>query len=232
MKVIVINFSGNVGKSIVAQHLLKPRIDNSVVIAVESINFDGSQDEKIKGKAFSDIMDKAMLHDNVIIDVGASNVEEFLNQMKKAIGSHEDFDYFVIPTINRHKQIEDTESTIIALSDMGIEAERIRVLFNMLDDDTVINRAFKPVIDTKGISTINESAVIYENELFNRLNETEFNTIADIVSDDTNYKLLISETDENDSSTRLKYSRALGIKRLAIGVQRMLDKTFKELFRS
>ncbi|MDA1379185.1 hypothetical protein PCI56_05650 [Plesiomonas shigelloides subsp. oncorhynchi] len=46
MKVIVINFSGNVGKSIVAQHLLKPRIDNSVVIAVESINFDGSQDEK------------------------------------------------------------------------------------------------------------------------------------------------------------------------------------------
>ncbi|MDA1379116.1 StbB family protein [Plesiomonas shigelloides] len=231
MKVIVINFSGNVGKSIVAQHLLKPRIDNSVVIAVESINFDGSQDEKIKGKAFSDIMDKAMLHDNVIIDVGASNVEEFLNQMKKAIGSHEDFDYFVIPTINRHKQIEDTESTIIALSDMGIEAERIRVLFNMLDDDTVINRAFKPVIDTKGISTINESAVIYENELFNRLNETEFNTIADIVSDDTNYKLLISETDENDSSTRLKYSRALGIKRLAIGVQRMLDKTFKELFR-
>ncbi|MDA1379240.1 hypothetical protein PCI56_04295 [Plesiomonas shigelloides subsp. oncorhynchi] len=101
----------------------------------------------------------------------------------------------------------------------------------MLDDDTVINRAFKPVIDTKGISTINESAVIYENELFNRLNETEFNTIADIVSDDTNYKLLISETDENDSSTRLKYSRALGIKRLAIGVQRMLDKTFKELFR-
>lgn len=231
MKVIVINFSGNVGKSIIAQHLLKPRIDNSVVIAVESINFDGSQDEKIKGKAFSDIMDKAMLHDNVIIDVGASNVEEFLNQMKKAIGSHEDFDYFVIPTINRHKQIEDTESTIIALSDMGIEAERIRVLFNMLDDDTVINRAFKPVIDTKGISTINESAVIYENELFNRLNETEFNTIADIVSDDTNYKLLISETDENDSSTRLKYSRALGIKRLAIGVQRMLDKTFKELFR-
>ncbi|MDA1379428.1 hypothetical protein PCI56_05645 [Plesiomonas shigelloides subsp. oncorhynchi] len=164
--------------------------------------------KKIKGKAFSDIMDKAMLHDNVIIDVGASNVEEFLNQMK-AIGSHEDFDYFVIPTINRHKQIEDTESTIIALSDMGIEAERIRVLFNMLDDDTVINRAFKPVIDTKGISTINESAVIYENELFNRLNETEFNTIADIVSDDTNYKLLISETDENDSSTRLKYSRAL-----------------------
>ncbi|MDA1379557.1 StbB family protein [Plesiomonas shigelloides] len=231
MKVIVINFSGNVGKSIVAQHLLKPRIDNSVVIAVESINFDGSQDEKIKGKAFSDIMDKAMLHDNVIIDVGASNVEEFFEPNEKAIGSHEDFDYFVIPTINRHKQIEDTESTIIALSDMGIEAERIRVLFNMLDDDTVINRAFKPVIDTKGISTINESAVIYENELFNRLNETEFNTIADIVSDDTNYKLLISETDENDSSTRLKYSRALGIKRLAIGVQRMLDKTFKELFR-
>lgn len=232
MKVIVINFSGNVGKSIVAQHLLKPRIENSSIIAVESINFDGSQDEKIKGKAFSDIMDKAMGQENVIVDVGASNVEEFLNQMKKSIGSHEDFDCFVVPTINRHKQIEDTVQTIIALSAIGIDTARIRVLFNMLDDDISIDRAFKSVLDLRDMATINTSAAIFENELFNRLNETEFKTIADIVADDTDYKQLITQTDESDAATRRKYSRALGLRRLAIGVQRMLDKTYLELFRA
>ncbi|AVQ89156.1 StbB (plasmid) [Plesiomonas shigelloides] len=231
MKIIVINFSGNVGKSIVAQHLLKPRIKNSAIIAVESINSDGTQDEKMKGKAFTDIMDKAMEQENVIIDVGASNVEEFLNQMKKSIGSHEDFDYFVVPTINRHKQIEDTDSTLLALADLGIEQDRIRVVFNMLDDDINIAKAFDTIMGRKDKAVINTSAVIFENELFNRLNETDFKTIADIVADDTDYKQLISQTEESDSATRRKYSRALGLRRLAIGVKRMLDNTYQELFR-
>lgn len=231
MKIIVINFSGNVGKSIVAQHLLKPRIENSTIIAVESINSDGTQDEKIKGKAFTEIMDRALEHENIIIDVGASNVEEFLNQMKKSIGSHEDFDYFIIPTINKRKQIEDTDSTILALSDLGIEPERIRLVFNMIDDDTDINLAFSNILKRKSKATINPAAIIYENELFNRLSEAKFHTIAEIVADDTDYKQLISQTDESDSTTRRSYSRALGIRRLAIGVQRMLDNTYRELFR-
>ena len=231
MKIIVINFSGNVGKSIVAQHLLKPRMEDSIIIAVESINSDGTQDEKIKGKAFTEIMDRALEHENVIIDVGASNVEEFLIQMKKSIGSHEDFDYFVVPTINKRKQIEDTDSTIVALSDLGIEPHRIRVVFNMIDDDTNIPRAFEQIFQNKCMATINTGSVIHENELFNRLDEAKFKTIAEIVNDDTDYKQLISQTDEGDTATRRTYSRALGIHRLAIGVQRMLDNTYRELFR-
>lgn len=231
MKIIVINFSGNVGKSIVTQHLLKPRIENSTIIAVESINSDGTQDEKIKGKAFTEIMDRALEHENIIIDVGASNVEEFLNQMKKSIGSHEDFDFFIVPTINKVKQIDDTDSTICALSDMGIEPNRIRVLFNMIDDDTNIEKAFDQLMNNADMATINTSAIIYENELFNRLDEAKFKTIAEIVNDDTDYKQLISQTDEGDTATRRTYSRALGIRRLAIGVQRMLDNTYRELFR-
>ncbi|HDM8240674.1 TPA: StbB, partial [Vibrio campbellii] len=76
MKICVINFSGNVGKSIVSQHLLKPRIENSNIISVESINSDGTNDEKIKGKRFTDIMNRVLDIQNVIVDVGASNVED------------------------------------------------------------------------------------------------------------------------------------------------------------
>ena len=45
MKVVVINYSGNVGKSTVARHLLSPRMNKCQVFAVESINSDGTEDD-------------------------------------------------------------------------------------------------------------------------------------------------------------------------------------------
>lgn len=230
MKICVINFSGNVGKSLISQHLLKTRLKESEIIAVESINSDGNNDEKIKGKEFTDIMDKVMATDNVIVDVGASNVEDFMQQMNKATGSQEDFDYFVVPTIDKEKQIIDTVSTIQALGDMGIEQERIRVIFNAIDYDTNINRKFSNILELDHIATINTKTTIHENELFNRLKEVrDLKTIHDIANDDTDYKSLIAATD--DKLERLTYSRRLGLKRLAVGVERMLDNTFEELFK-
>lgn len=230
MNYCVINFSGNVGKSVVSQHLLKPRLENSEIIAVESINSDGTTDEKIKGKRFSDIMDKVMEHDNAVIDVGASNVEDFIQQMNKAIGSHEEFDYFIVPTIYKNKQITDTVATIEALSEMGVEQERIRVLFNLIDDDSILRKDFAPIFEVSDMATINVNAVIQENELFNRLHEIEdFSSINNLVSDETDYRSLIRATD--DKNERLVYSRRLTLKRLAIGVEKMLDKTFSELFK-
>jgi hypothetical protein len=230
MKVIVINYSGNVGKSVVSQHLLKPRLNNCEILAVESINFDGSQDEKLKGKEFSEILNKVMATDNIIVDVGASNVEEFLKQMKKSIGSHDDFDYYIIPTINRHKQIIDTVSTISALENLGVEKNKIRLLFNMLDEDTVINRAFNSIIDLDDFATININATIFENELFNRLDEIDnFISIKSFIENKTDYKALIMATDNKDE--RLTYSKQLGLHRLALGVDNMLDNTFNELFK-
>ena len=43
MKIAVINFSGNVGKTTVARHLLAPRIPGAEVIAVESLNADDTR---------------------------------------------------------------------------------------------------------------------------------------------------------------------------------------------
>ena len=52
MKIAIMNFSGNVGKTTVAAHLLKPRIPQAVVYSVESINTgadaSGLEVEKLK----------------------------------------------------------------------------------------------------------------------------------------------------------------------------------------
>ncbi|GAL13511.1 stability protein StdB [Vibrio astriarenae] len=210
MKLCIVNFSGNVGKSIISQHLLKPRFENSEIIAVESINSDGTDDEKIKGKRFSAIMDKLFHHEHVIVDVGASNVEDFLQQMTKFIGSQDYFDYFIVPTICKNKQITDTIATIEALSMMGIEQNRIRVLFNMIDEDIDLEYDFREVLELQEKARISKKAMIGENELFNRLREIEaFTTINEFANNGVDYRALILETEE--PAIRSRYVKQLGL---------------------
>ena len=57
MKIAVINFSGNVGKSTVARHLLLPRIDGAELIAVESVNADGGEVQALRGRQFGELQE-------------------------------------------------------------------------------------------------------------------------------------------------------------------------------
>ena len=66
MKVCVISFSGNVGKTTIAAHLLKPRMKEPQVFSVESLNSgienDGIEDaEIIKGKRFAELANEILL---------------------------------------------------------------------------------------------------------------------------------------------------------------------------
>nr|WP_235661112.1 hypothetical protein [Candidatus Hamiltonella defensa] len=87
MKVAVLNYTGTVGKTTIAAHLLSPRMNNAPIFAIESINETaeglGVDVEKMKGNKFRDLFKKIMLEDNAIIDIGASNIEEFMNNKIK-----------------------------------------------------------------------------------------------------------------------------------------------------
>ena len=55
MKVAVINFSGNVGKTTISRHLLLPRIAGAELICVESLNADGNQGQYLRGRQFAEL---------------------------------------------------------------------------------------------------------------------------------------------------------------------------------
>ena len=135
MKVAVINFSGNVGKTTIARHLLAPRIAGAEVIAIESINADDGQASALRGSQFGELQEYLQTVDNVVVDIGASNVEDLLALMRKYRGSHEDFDYFVVPTVPALKQQQDTIATLAELARIGIPASKLRVVFNQVEDD-------------------------------------------------------------------------------------------------
>lgn len=231
MKIAVMNFSGNVGKSTIARHLLAPRLDDATVIPVETINSDGTQDLTYKGKEFGDLQQELNLADGAVVDVGASNVEDFIAQMGQYRGSHEDFDFFVVPTVPKAKQLRDTISTIEALAELGVPAKKIRVVFNMVELDDTIDRSFASLVEyhaTRKNFTLRPDAVIHVNDIYARLSQGS-ETIREVLADTTDHKEKIKAA--TDPAEKLHYAQLLSVKRLASGVNEELDAVFKTLLK-
>lgn len=235
MKVAVINFSGNVGKTTVSSHLLKPRMADAQIFSIESINqgadADGLDVEKMKGKKYGELIDELMPLDSAIIDIGASNVEDFLKLMQQYDGSHEEFDFFVVPVVKEKKAQADTVNTIRSLQKLGIEKKRIRLLFNKVDIDESVNDEFAALFGLaaaeKGF-VINDECVIYANEVYERLKAVG-KSLGEITNDAVDYraKLREAKTDE-DKDFCIKM---VALKRLAITANKNLDDVFKAVFK-
>lgn len=231
MKIAVMNFSGNVGKSTISRHLLAPRMNNAPIIPVETINSDGSQDEAIKGKQFGQLQEALMLMDEAVVDVGASNVEDFINLMRQYRGSHEEFDYFVIPTVPEIKQMRDTIGTIDALSEIGVPAKKIRLVFNKVELDDLPERVFSGLFDYHAAEkafTLRKDAVIHINDIYAKI-QGNGKSINDILNDPTDYKEKIKAAANIEEKTY--FAQMVGVKRLAAGVTDELDGVFKTLFK-
>jgi hypothetical protein len=232
MNLVVLNFSGNVGKTAISRHLLAPRLGGGApVISVESVNTDGQENRTLRGKAFGKLMEELSVVDNAVIDVGASNAEEFLNMMREFEGAHEDIDHFIVPTVPRQKQMGDTMKTLMALAEMGVPAKKVNIVFNMMDRGDMVDDAFAPIFEywRRGkCFVLRKNAVIRSNELFGLLVATPGQDIASLLADTTDYKTLIKDTSDPDEKVRL--TRLLGLRRLATSTSAALDEVFDALF--
>jgi hypothetical protein len=151
-------------------------MNGAPVIPVESINSDGTEDETIRGRQFGELQEALLLMEDAVVDIGASNVEDFVGLMKQYKGSHEDFDYFVVPTVPKNKQQRDTISTIDALAEIGVPAKKIRLLFNMVELDEHPERAFAGLIEYHAAAktfTLRRDAVIPTNDIYAKIKNAE-----------------------------------------------------------
>lgn len=234
MKVAVINFSGNVGKSTVSAHLLLPRIPGSSIVSVESLNLDASEDgvevEQQRGKEFIALIEDLMVRPASIIDVGASNAEDFMRGMRTLDGSHEEFDYFVVPAVQTKKQIGDTISTVTALAALGVPRRKVRVVFNKVEEGDDVRRAFGALFEAMhddDCCVINPSVTIYSNEVFERLKEVG-TSLADIRADVTPWRDLVRTAESPEERDRAV--AMLILKRLSVSAGLNLDAAFEALF--
>ncbi|MDP3613771.1 MAG: StbB family protein [Rubrivivax sp.] len=223
MKVAVINFSGNVGKSTVSKYLLQPRIAGAKLIAIETINADEGDGEAVKGREFGVLQEDLMMHDAAVVDIGASNVEEVFKLMRAYKGSHEDFDLFVVPTTREPKQAKDTVGTIQALADLGVEPNRIRVVLNRTEPDEDLEAAFSQVTDYArkcGTCVVDGRAALHDNELYHRLRNLG-QTVESMLADETDYRALLRAATDPDEKHRC--AQMISLRRLALSAKDNLD---------
>jgi len=229
MKVAVINFSGNVGKTTIARHLLAPRIDGAEVICVETINADEGQATALRGDQFGELQEYLQTVDNVVVDIGASNVEDLLSLMRRYRGSHEDFDYFVVPTVPALKQQQDTIATLAELARLGIPASKLKVVFNLVEDGTDVKETFETLlsfIDANPLTEVSSRCRLGANEIYERVKGTDAD-LAVLAADETDYKAQIAQAP--DTLQKIALAQRLATQRLAAGVVPELDECFAAL---
>jgi len=222
---MILNFSGNVGKSTITRYLLAPRLDFCKIYSIESINEDGHNGEKIRGNALGAIFDDMLEYENVLVDVGSSNAETVISLLTKYDDAHEDFDAFIVPVISKPKVINDTIATVQALSQIGIPCKKVITVLNQIDTETDKTVDFSKIRKLDGLQlTYDEKLAIPTHDFFTRIAGTGYNFL-EILNDEKNYTKLVKETDkESPELGKLVLRRAL--KRLATS----LDKTFSEIF--
>jgi hypothetical protein len=235
MKIAVMNYSGNVGKTTVAGHLLKPRMGEAPIYSVESINqgadADGLEVEKMQGKRFGDLVNEIMPLPAAIVDVGSSNVEVFLKLMQQYAGSHEEFDFFVVPVVKEKKVQADTVNTIHALRAIGVDRQRIRLVFNKVELDDSVQDEFAALFglaESEDSFVVNPQAAIQANEVFERLKGMG-KSLGDITADTTDYRAQLRQV--QDDNAKEHCVRMVALKRLAVTANKNLDTVFAALFR-
>lgn len=231
MNIALIKFSDNVGKTTLAYHLFKPRLDNAFLIGVETINDAGNfYDIKVKSKDFASIQEELLVNENVILDIGSSNVEQTLIEMKKYQGSHEDLDYFVIPVTPEVKQQIDSVNTAKYLIDLGISLDKIKFVFNQVPLDSSADELFTPLLTAvKKLKLDHKKPVIYQNEFFDNFEIKSGNlSLTDLVNNKDSIKASLREASPDEKPMIVK---KIGLSRLASTVQENFNSAFNSLFK-
>ncbi|HFF1376416.1 TPA: transcriptional regulator [Escherichia coli] len=196
MRIAVLNYSGNVGKTTISQHMLLPRL-NYEILRVETLNSDGEGNgQKMAAEDFDKIFNTILNLDDVIIDVGSSNIETFKSKLTfDFAGSHSFIDYFIIPVTPDAKQQIDTIKTIIEFIELGVACEKIKVIFNRVNIKKDIKEQFSTILKSEELKAVcfeitEDTPCISDSTLFKTLERANltYNNVKDYPT--------ISELDE------------------------------------
>lgn len=236
-KIVIISFCGDVGKTSLTSKLLLPRITPPIpshcVFSFESLNGglaeDGVSANTIKADKFNQVVDSIMLADCALVDVGQSNAEEFVKRMEQLEGSHEEFDYFIVPVIDSLHAIKEAIKTVESLHVMGVPAKKIKIIFNKVADITEdIEYKFAKIMALKQLkkATVNTNAVVYKSDAFDLLKDLQL-SIEDVLNDPVNYRDGLKAV--MGTSQEPYYLKRIALKRLCGSVVKNLDNAFIEL---
>lgn len=228
LKIAVLSNSGNVGKSMICDSVLSPRIPNCKVIKIETINSDGTNEEKLSAEQIGLIQTELNDNDACILDIGASNIELFLKNIKRMKGAIEDLDYFLIPTTPEPKQQQDALNTVTQLLSLGVDISFIKIIFNYYNPTFSIQEQYDVIFndglsDSLNLNNPKNQLCIEETQMFKFLKQTGL-SYNEILNDTRDFKKLIRSTKDKEERALLTLEQMTF--RFAQGFKEDLDDLF------
>ena len=233
MKIMILNNSGNVGKSFITRELfyfnMQSNCDDVALIEIETHNSASSKfgidTLKISGKELSTLFKQILMSDCAIIDVGASNIVALFEELAKNNAGNiiEEIDYFVVPVTPKAKIQDDSLKVLYALQSLNVPKEKIKVIFNAVYNIKQMNVFIQK---SKEIVDINENLVILEYEYLNEIEKMGVTTYQ-LANSDKDYKALAKEAYKNgDMEKGDKYADLS----LMQGSAKKITEKLKEIF--
>jgi uncharacterized protein (UPF0335 family) len=241
MKIMMINSTGNVGKTTITREVIAGNLKECAVLEIDTSN---SGNKKFSDKFFSyarhsgqeleEIYSYLNIHENIAIDIGSSNIVDFLREASELEGLLEMIDIFIVPTTHNMKQMQDTLATVKTLiNGLDIAPEKIYAIASLVNNKKTIDEDFKVLFGTAkklGFSANKELSIIQTKTINDA--EKEGKRIFDIVNDGIDYKALMKEAREKGDIEKVKeYSKIDLLKMRAKNVTQDFTRIFNLIVR-
>lgn len=230
MRIVCLSYNGNVGKTTISVHLIRAHMPKAEIVAVESINESakdlGLEVLQLTGEAFREVYEQLLISEDLVVDVGASNVEAFIGGLVEFQDAHHEVDLFVIPVTPGLKEQKETIATYLALVRLGVDPQKIQVVLNRTDNP---EKNFEVLFKYRGTDAnfrVDPRIAVKESTIFEQLGRSR-KTLQSVLEDETDYKALMSTLrDGSDPALHKQYLTAHILRDQAQRVRGNLDRVF------
>ena len=231
MKTVIINLSGNTGKTTLTKQMFTPLL-GATRSSIEDTNAgDGASDVEISANKFKQLaaeINTAADDEHFVVDVGASNAKAMIAKFDSLTSTTELIDCWIIPVTPSAKQIVDSLRTATALAELGIDPSKIVLLPNNITDLESYDTDFQQIHKVRKGKFIVPDDGILSSEAFALLRDDE-RSIFDVVNNKPDFSAKKKELREaGDEKGLLK----LGHEMVLYDLSRQATKNVQSVFYS
>lgn len=231
MKTVIINISGNTGKTTLTKHMFAPLLKAKRISIEDSNAGDGTPDLEISSAKFKKLageLNTADESESFVIDIGGSNAKNMISTFDELASTTELIDCWVIPVTPSTKQITDSLRTAQSLKDLGIEPEKIVLLPNNVTDPESFESDFALIYKARQFGFFVPEQAILSTEAFEILKNDE-RSIFDVINNKINFTAKKAELRKAGDDEGLA---KLGQEIVLYDLSRFASRNIKKVFES